>query len=39
VNSIKAEAEKYYNNDVFAYILDNSIKFYLEEKKICKTKK
>ena len=33
VNSIKAEAEKYYNNDVFAYILDNSIKFYLEEKK------
>lgn len=26
VNSIKAEAEKYYNNDVFAYLLDNSIK-------------
>ena len=29
-STIKYETKKFYNNDVFAYILDNTIKFYLD---------
>ena len=35
---IKSETEKYYTNDIFAYILDNSIKKYLEENQDMKNK-